>query len=207
MLYLDYSRRPGEWIPNEHGGNENLEAIAFLRELNGQVMQRNPGTFTIAEESTACPQVTRPPWVVGLAFAMKWNMGWMHDTLSYLSRDPIHRRFHHDNLTFGLLYAFHENFVLPLSHDEVVHGKRSLLSKMPGDDWQKFANLRLLYTYLYTYPGKKHLFMGAELAEWREWNFDETLDFALLEEPRHRGIHTLLRDLNRLYAGAPELYY
>jgi 1,4-alpha-glucan branching enzyme len=206
MLYLDYSRAPGEWLPNEHGGNENLEAIDFLRELNGELMGRHSGVVTIAEESTAWPQVTRPPWVGGLGFAMKWNMGWMHDTLGYLAKDPIHRRYHHDQLTFGMLYAFHENFILPLSHDEVVHGKGALLSKMAGDDWQKFANLRLLYTYLYTYPGKKLLFMGNELAQWREWNHAGELDWALLGEPWHAGMRRLVSDLNHLYRRLPALH-
>ena len=206
MLYLDYSRRDGEWLPNEYGGNENLEAIAFLRELNERILTRFPGVQVIAEESTAWPQVTRPPYLGGLGFTMKWNMGWMHDTLEYLRHDPVHRHYHHDNLTFGLLYAFHENFVLPLSHDEVVHGKGSLLNKMPGDDWQKFANLRLLYSYQYTYPGKKLLFMGAELAARREWDHDGQLDWSLQNEPWHAGVQRLLADLNRLYTGLPALH-
>ncbi|MBI2969845.1 MAG: 1,4-alpha-glucan branching protein GlgB [Gammaproteobacteria bacterium] len=206
MLYLDYSRRDGEWLPNEHGGNENLEAIAFVRDLNEQVLTRFPGVKMIAEESTAWPLVTRPAWVGGLGFTMKWNMGWMHDTLNYLRKDPIFRQFHHDHLTFGLLYAFHENFVLPFSHDEVVHGKGSLLSKMPGDDWQRFATLRLLYTYQFTYPGKKLLFMGNELAQWREWNHEAALDWNLLDEPWHKAMHRLVADLNRLYVQRPELH-
>jgi 1,4-alpha-glucan branching enzyme len=207
MLYLDYSRRPGEWLPNEHGGNENLEAIDFLRAMNEQVLSQYPGVLTIAEESTAWPQVTRPPWVGGLGFSMKWNMGWMHDTLHYLSKDPIHRHYHHDHLTFGLLYAFHENFVLPFSHDEVVHGKGSLIGKLPGDDWQRRANLRLLYTYLYTYPGKKLLFMGGEFAQWREWDQDRELDWELAERSPHAQIRDLVRELNRLYVGCPELHF
>ena len=206
MLYLDYSREPGDWLPNRYGGNENLEAIDFLRELNGVVQGGVPGTLMIAEESTAWPQVTRPPWLGGLGFAMKWNMGWMHDTLEYFSKDPVHRRYQHDQLTFGLLYSHSENFVLPFSHDEVVHGKRALLAKMPGDEWQRFANLRLLYAYLYTYPGKKLLFMGAEHGEWREWDHQGALDWGLAESPPHRGIGMLLRDLNRLYRERPALH-
>jgi 1,4-alpha-glucan branching enzyme len=207
MLYLDYSRGPGEWVPNQYGGNENLEAIDFLRDLNSHVMRRFPGAVTIAEESTAWPQVTRPPWVGGLGFAMKWNMGWMNDTLSYMAKDPIHRRYHHDRLTFGMLYAYHENFILPLSHDEVVHGKGSLLAKMPGDDWQRFANLRLLYGWQFTYPGKKLLFMGQELAPWREWDHGAELDWSLAREPWHRGMRALVRDLNRIYVECPELHH
>ncbi len=206
MLYLDYSREDGDWLPNEYGGNENLEAIDFLRDMNEQVLSLYPGVITIAEESTAWPQVTRPPWVGGLGFSMKWNMGWMHDTLLYMSKDPIHRHYHHDNLTFGLLYAFHENFVLPLSHDEVVHGKGSMILKMPGDDWQRFANLRLLYTYMFTYPGKKLLFMGNEFAQWNEWNHDTVLDWELLDTQNHVQIRTLIADLNRLYAGQSALH-
>jgi 1,4-alpha-glucan branching enzyme len=199
MLYLDYSRKKGEWIPNRYGGNQNLEAIDFLRDLNHTVLAQHPGSLMIAEESTSWPQVTRPVWTGGLGFSMKWNMGWMHDVLDYMSRDPVYRHFHHDRLTFGLLYAFTENFVLPFSHDEVVHGKRSLLSKMPGDEWQRFANLRLLYTFLFTYPGKKLLFMGCEFGQGTEWNFDAGLDWSVLDDPLHRGIQTLVRDLNRLY--------
>lgn len=207
MLYLDYSRGEGEWVPNEHGGNENLEAIDFLRELNSELMSRFPGVLTVAEESTAWPQVTRPPWVGGLGFAMKWNMGWMHDTLGYLAKDPIHRGYHHDQLTFGMLYSFHENFILPLSHDEVVHGKGAMLTKMAGDDWQRFGNLRLLYTHMFTYPGKKLLFMGNELAQWREWDHDGELDWGLLKEPWHAGMRLLVADLNRLYRRLPELHF
>jgi len=206
MLYLDYSRKEGEWLPNRHGGRENLEAIEFLRELNVMVHGQFPGALTIAEESTAWPMVSRPAYLGGLGFSMKWNMGWMHDSLAYLSQDPVYRRYHHDRLTFGQIYAWTENFVLPLSHDEVVHGKRSLIGKMAGDDWQKRANLRLLYAYQFTYPGKKLLFMGAELAQWREWNSQAELDWALLGDPKHGGIHALVRDLNRLYRNRPQLH-
>jgi 1,4-alpha-glucan branching enzyme len=206
MLYLDYSREPDDWTPNIHGGNENLEAIAFLRELNELTHGHHPGTLIIAEESTAWPQVTRPTWLGGLGFSMKWNMGWMHDSLDYMRHDPIHRHYHHDRLTFGLLYAFSENFVLPFSHDEVVHGKGSMIGKMPGDRWQKFANLRLLYTYMFTYPGAKLLFMGAEMGQWQEWSHARALDWGLLDHPDHRGLHTLLGDLNRLYRSEPSLH-
>jgi len=199
MLYLDYSRSPDQWIPNKYGGNENLEAIAFLRTLNQTVIEQVPGTSMMAEESTAWPAVSRPTWAGGLGFSYKWNMGWMHDTLAYMREDPIHRRWRHDRLTFGLLYAFSEHFILPLSHDEVVHGKGSLLNKMPGDDWQKFANLRAYFAFMWTQPGKKLLFMGGEFGQWREWDHDGALDWDLLEQPRHRGMQTLIRDLNRLY--------
>ncbi|MCU7914592.1 MAG: 1,4-alpha-glucan branching protein GlgB [Candidatus Thiodiazotropha sp. (ex Gloverina cf. vestifex)] len=199
MLYLDYSREPGDWLPNQYGGRENLEAVDFLRELNSVTHDLHPGTLMIAEESTAWPQVSRPTWLGGLGFSMKWNMGWMHDTLSYMSQDPVYRHYHHDLLTFGLLYAFTENFVLPFSHDEVVHGKGSMIDKMPGDGWQKFANLRLLYTYMFSYPGKKLLFMGNEFAQGREWNESEALDWYLQDQPYHGGISTLLSDLNSLY--------
>ena len=199
MLYLDYSRADGDWLPNVYGGRENLEAIDFLRELNRVVLGQHPGALMVAEESTAWPQVTRPPWLGGLGFNMKWNMGWMHDTLVYMSKDPVHRHYHHDQLTFGLLYAFTENFLLPFSHDEVVHGKRSMIDKMPGDDWRRFANLRLLYTYMYTYPGKKLLFMGNEFAHGYEWDHDRALDWYLLDYPHHAGVQALVRDLNRLY--------
>ena len=199
MLYLDYSREPGDWVPNQYGGRENLEAVDFLRELNSVTHDLHPGTLMIAEESTAWPQVSRPTWLGGLGFSMKWNMGWMHDSLSYMSQDPIYRHYHHDLLTFGLLYAFTENFVLPFSHDEVVHGKGSMFDKMPGDDWQRFANLRLLYCYMFTYPGKKLLFMGCEFAQGREWNDGEALDWFLQDYPQHQGVTTLLTDLNRLY--------
>ncbi len=206
MLYLDYSKEEGEWLKNEYGGNENIEAIEFLRRLNEKVHEEFPGTLVIAEESTAWPMVSRPTWAGGLGFSMKWNMGWMNDTLGYFSHDPIHRRYHHQELTFAMLYAYHENFVLALSHDEVVHGKRSLLEKMPGDDWQKFANLRLLYTYMYTWPGKKLLFMGAEFAQRSEWSADHQLDWQLLEHASHRGIRTLLTDLNKLYRETTPLH-
>ncbi len=199
MLYLDYSREADDWIPNIHGGNENIEAIEFFRELNTVTHAEHPGTMVIAEESTSWPQVTRPTDIGGLGFSMKWNMGWMHDTLNYLSKDPVHRHYHHSQLTFGLLYLFSENFVLPFSHDEVVHGKYSMLNKMPGDEWQKFANLRLLYTYMFTYPGKKLLFMGCEFAQSLEWNHDKALDWHLLDYAPHQGVKTLVGDLNRLY--------
>jgi 1,4-alpha-glucan branching enzyme len=199
MLYLDYSRRPGEWLPNRYGGRENLEAIDFLRQLNGVVRQRHPGVLTIAEESTAFAGVTRPLEEGGLGFGMKWNMGWMNDTLRYFSLDPVYRRHQHDLITFSFMYAWSERFMLPLSHDEVVHGKRSLLSKMPGDPWQQHANLRLLLAFMYAHPGKKLLFMGTELGEWHEWRNDQSLDWALLGDPRHAGLQSCLRDLNRLY--------
>jgi 1,4-alpha-glucan branching enzyme len=206
MLYLDYSRNEGEWLPNQYGGRENIEAIDFLRELNGLVQGVHPGVTMIAEESTAWPQVTRPPYVGGLGFSMKWNMGWMHDTLEYISKDAIYRPYHHDHLTFGMLYAFTENFVLPFSHDEVVHGKGSLISRMPGDPWQMFANLRLLLTFQFTYPGKKLLFMGSEFGQWNEWNFAHALDWILLDFETHRGVQRLVGDLNRLYRDEPALY-
>lgn len=199
MIYLDYGRKDGEWVPNIHGGRENLEAVAFLQQLNTVTHRECPGTVTIAEESTAWPGISRPVHLGGLGFSMKWNMGWMHDSLDYLRHDPIFRRFHHDRLTFGLLYAFSENFVLPFSHDEVVHGKGSLLSKMPGDRWQQFANVRLLYAYFFAYPGKKLLFMGDELGEHREWSHDGTLDYDLLQQPLNRGLYRLVSDLNRYY--------
>ncbi len=207
MLYLDYSREEGEWLPNKYGGNENLEAIDFIKELNHISHVEYPGTLVIAEESTSWPQVTRPPWVGGLGFTMKWNMGWMHDILSYMQKDPIHRHFHHDQLTFGLLYCFSENFLLPFSHDEVVHGKSSMLEKMPGDSWQQFANLRLLYTFMFTYPGKKLLFMGSEFAQRAEWNFRQSLDWQELESPFHRGVKDLVSQLNKLYTEIPALHY
>jgi 1,4-alpha-glucan branching enzyme len=206
MLYLDYSRKEGEWIPNEHGGRENLEAVSFLKEFNEVVYGSSPGVMTLAEESTAWPAVSRPVYVGGLGFGFKWNMGWMHDTLEYFSKDPIHRRYHHNQLTFGLMYAFSENFVLPLSHDEVVHGKGSLLGKMPGDRWQKSANLRALYAWMWAHPGKQLLFMGSELAQSAEWNHDRSLDWHLLEYPEHRGIHDLIRSLNRAYVDNPQLW-
>ena len=206
MLYLDYSKRPGEWLPNVRGGKENLEAIRFLQELNAVVYARHPDVLMIAEESTAWPAVSRPTYLGGLGFGFKWNMGWMHDTLYYFSKDPIYRRYHHDKLTFGLLYAFHENFILPFSHDEVVHGKRSMLSKMPGDDWQKFANLRALYAYMWAHPGKKLLFMGGEFGQWNEWDHERSLDWHLLQYQAHRGLRDLVRDLNRTYRAEPSLW-
>ncbi len=206
MLYLDYSRQDGEWIPNIHGGRENLEAISFLRRLNEEVYKAHPDAVTIAEESTAWPAVSRPTYVGGLGFALKWDMGWMHDTLVYMAKNPIHRRWHHNNLTFRMLYAFQENFVLPLSHDEVVHGKGSLLEKMSGDDWQKFANLRLLLGYMYAQPGKKLLFQGIDIGQWREWSHDESVDWHLLEHLPHAGIRNWVRDLNRLYREEPVLH-
>ncbi len=206
MLYLDYSREAGDWLPNMYGGRENLEAIDFLRQLNQVTHGQHPGTLIIAEESTSWPQVTRPPYVGGLGFSMKWNMGWMHDTLVYISKDPIHRHYQHDQLTFGLLYAFTENFVLPFSHDEVVHGKRSMLHKMPGDEWQQFANLRLLYTYMWTYPGKKLLFMGSEFGQRSEWNCNTQLEWPALKYPPHAGVQNLVRDLNRLYRSESALH-
>ena len=206
MIYLDYSRKPGEWVPNRNGGNENLEALEFLREANTLVYERHPGAQTIAEESTAWPQVSRPVDMGGLGFGYKWNMGWMHDTLSYMQLDPIHRRHHQSQLTFGLVYAFSENFVLPISHDEVVHGKGSMLGKMPGDRWQKFANLRAYYAFMWTHPGKKLLFMGQEFAQEREWNHDQSLDWHLLDDPMHAGVRALIRDLNRLYREEPALH-
>jgi len=207
MLYLDYSREAHDWIPNQHGGNENLEAIAFMRELNSATHECHPGSIIMAEESTAWPQVTRPVDIGGLGFSMKWNMGWMHDSLTYMSKDPIHRHYHHDKLTFGLLYLFTENFILPFSHDEVVHGKGSMLNKMPGDEWQRFANLRLLYTYMFTYPGKKLLFMGCEFGQPSEWNHDTGLEWDVLQHPLHSGTKKLVSDLNRLYIKQPALHH
>src|SRR5437016_5778786 len=198
MLYLDYSRKQGEWIPNKFGGRENLDAVDFLRRFNIEVFKEQPDTQTIAEESTAWPMVSRPPYLGGLGFGMKWDMGWMHDTLVYFSKDPIHRKFHHSNLTFRMLYAFGENFMLPLSHDEVVHGKGSLLAKMPGDEWQKFANLRVLYGWMYAQPGKKLLFMGGEFGQWKEWDVEQSLDWHLLDEPMHGGLRLWVGDLNRI---------
>ena len=206
MLYLDYSRNEGEWIPNIYGGRENLEAIEFLRRLNTEVYGHFPDTLTIAEESTSYPMVSRPTYVGGLGFGLKWDMGWMHDTLDYMSRDPIYRKFHHDRLTFRSLYAFSENFVLPLSHDEVVHGKGSLLEKMPGDIWQKFANLRLLLSYMYGQAGKKLLFQGMEIGQWREWTHEDSVDWHLLHEERHAGLQRLVTELNRLYREEPALH-
>ncbi|HEX7165743.1 MAG TPA: 1,4-alpha-glucan branching protein GlgB [Acidimicrobiales bacterium] len=206
MLYLDYSRKEGEWIPNEFGGRENLDAVQFLKEMNEVVYGRHPGVMTIAEESTAWPAVSRPVYLGGLGFGFKWNMGWMHDTLEYFSKEPVYRRYHHNELTFGLLYAFTENFILPLSHDEVVHGKGSLLNKMPGDRWQKAANLRALYAWMWAHPGKQLLFMGADLAQSAEWNHNVSLDWHLLGYDEHRGVHDLLRSLNREYVAEPALW-
>ncbi len=207
MLYLDYSRKAGEWVPNVFGGRENLDAIAFIRRLNEVVYGTYPGVLTVAEESTAWPQVSRPVYLGGLGFGLKWNMGWMHDMLEYMRLDPIHRKYHHDQLTFGLLYAWTENFQLPLSHDEVVHGKGSLLSRMPGDDWQRFANLRLLYGFMWAYPGKKLLFMGSEFGQVNEWYHETSLDWHLLEAgPYHRGVQRLVSELNRLYRAEPALH-
>ena len=204
MLYLDYSRKEGEWLPNEFGGNEHLEAVTFLRQFN-EIIHAYKAT-SYAEESTAWPGVSRPTSAGGLGFTYKWNMGWMNDTLAYMSEDPVHRKYHHDKMTFGLVYAFDENFVLPLSHDEVVHGKRSLLGRMPGDEWQRFANLRAYYGFMYAHPGKKLLFMGAEIAQQKEWNHDQSLDWHLLEQPLHQGVKTLVRDLNRVYRDTPALH-
>jgi len=206
MLYLDYARKEGEWIPNVNGGRENLEALSFLRRLNEVVYKEYPDVQMIAEESTAWPMVSRPTSVGGLGFGLKWNMGWMHDTLAYFSEDPVHRRYHQSQLTFSMWYAFTENFILPLSHDEVVYGKRSLLNKMPGDEWQKFANLRLLLAYQFSHPGKKLLFMGDEFAQWNEWNHEVSLDWNLLDYPRHAGIQRLVKDLNKLHKAMPALH-
>jgi 1,4-alpha-glucan branching enzyme len=206
MLYLDYSRKEGEWIPNQHGGRENFEAIDFLRRFNSAVYQHFPGVQTIAEESTAWPMVSRPLYLGGLGFGLKWDMGWMHDTLSYTSQEPIHRKYHHNKLTFRMLYAFNENFVLPLSHDEVVHGKGSLIGKMPGDYWQKFANLRLLFGYMYAQAAKKLLFMGGELGQWSEWNHDQSLDWNLADYPSHAGLQKWVADLNHAYRNQPALH-
>lgn len=206
MLYLDYSRKEGEWIPNRYGGRENLDAITLLQRFNEQVHARFPGVLTIAEESTAWGGVSRPTYAGGLGFSLKWNMGWMNDTLRYVKNEPIHRKFHHDELTFSLIYAFTENFLLPLSHDEVVHGKRSLLDRMPGDLWQRVANLRLLFSYMWTHPGKKLLFMGGEFGQWREWDCDSSLDWHLLEYPDHWNLRSLVKELNRLYREMPPLH-
>ena len=206
MLYLDYSRKPDEWIPNRYGGREHLEAVDFLRQLNEAVYAEEPGTLTIAEESTAWPMVTRPTYMGGLGFTLKWNMGWMHDMLDYMSLDPAYRRYHQTNITFSLMYAYNENFVLPLSHDEVVYGKKSLLSKMPGDVWQRFANLRALYGYMWGHPGKKLLFMGGEFGQWREWNYTQSLDWHLFEppnDPHHAQLQQFIHDLNQLYQHEP----
>ncbi len=206
MLYLDYSRKEGEWVANVHGGNENLEAISFLKKLNEVVHAHHPGVLMVAEESTAWPGVSRPPTRAGWVLGFKWNMGWMHDTLHYFSRDSIYRRYDHNNLTFGFLYAWSENFMLPLSHDEVVHGKCSMIDKMPGDRWQKFANLRSLYGYMWAHPGKKLLFMGCEFAQFAEWNHNQSLDWHLTEWADHWRMQNLIGDLNRLYRGHPALF-
>lgn len=206
MLYLDYSRKPGEWLPNIYGGNENLEAIAFIKKFNEVVHKYHPGILTIAEESTAWPSVSKPTYLGGLGFSMKWNMGWMHDTIEYFSKDPIYRKYHTERLTFSMIYAFTENFALPFSHDEVVYGKGSMLNKMPGDDWQKFANLRALYAYMYGHPGKKLLFMGSEFGQWNEWNFDNSLDWHLLQYEPHQKLKRFVKDLNHLYKNEPALY-
>ncbi|HBO44173.1 MAG TPA: 1,4-alpha-glucan branching enzyme, partial [Planctomycetaceae bacterium] len=206
MLYLDYSRDDGDWLPNQYGGRENLEAIGFLKQLNEQAHLQHPGVLTIAEESTAWPGVSRPTYLGGLGFSLKWNMGWMNDTLGYMRHEPVHRKYHHDELTFSLIYAFHENFVLPFSHDEVVHGKGSLLDQMPGDLWQKFANLRLMYSYMWTHPGKKLLFMGCDFGQWNEWNYDASLQWDLLQWESHQGLSKCVADLNHLYRREPALH-
>ena len=206
MLYLDYARKKGEWLPNKYGGNENLEAIAFLRRFNEEVYKSFPDVQMTAEESTSWPMVSRPTYVGGLGFGMKWDMGWMHDTLEYMSKDPVHRKHHHTKLTFRMLYAFHENFIRPLSHDEVVYGKGSLLRNMPGDDWQKFANLRLLFGYMYAQPAKKLLFMGAEFGQWNEWYHERSLDWDLCDDPFHAGVQRWVTDLNQLYRNEPALH-
>ncbi|TLY76411.1 MAG: 1,4-alpha-glucan branching protein GlgB [Gammaproteobacteria bacterium] len=206
MLYLDYGRRAGEWIPNAFGGNENLDAVQFLKQLNLAAYRDHPDTQTIAEESTAWPMVSRPTYLGGLGFGLKWNMGWMHDTLKYFQQDPVHRKYHHSRLTFSIWYAFSENFVLPLSHDEVVHGKGSLIGKMPGDEWQQFASLRLLFGYMWTHPGKKLLFMGGEFGQRREWQHDESLEWHVLQYPLHAGVQRWIRDLNQLYRSTPALH-
>ena len=206
MLYRDYARKPGEWIPNIHGGRENLEAISFIRQLNEAAYREHPDIQVIAEESTSWPMVSRPTHVGGLGFGLKWDMGWMHDTLAYFGKDPLFRKYSQDQLTFSMWYAFHENFVLPLSHDEVVHGKGSLAGRMPGDEWRKLANLRLLLGYTCTHPGKKLLFMGSEFGQWREWDHDRSLDWHLLETPGHEGIRQWVEDLNRLYRREPALH-
>ena len=206
MLYLDYSRHPGQWVPNRFGGRENLEAIEFLRQLNTLTHAEHPGSITIAEESTSWPSVSRPTYVGGLGFTYKWNMGWMNDMLEYVRQDAIHRRWHHNQVTFSLMYAFSENFVLPFSHDEVVHGKGSMFGKVPGDEWQKAATLRALYGFMYTHPGKKLMFMGCEFGQRREWNHDQSLDWHLLDYPLHAGLRQFVRDLNRVYTAEPALY-
>ncbi len=207
MLYLDYSRKPGEWLPNRYGGHENLEAISFLRQFNDTVHNRFPDVLTIAEESTAFPKVSRPTEIGGLGFDLKWDLGWVHDTVdNFMAVDPLYRKNAHEKLTFRQMYAFSENYILAHSHDEVVYGKRSLLGKMPGDRWQQFANLRTLFGYMFTIPGKKLLFMGSDFAQWREWNHDQSLDWSLLDDPMHAGLHRWVRDLNTTYRGIPALH-
>lgn len=206
MLYLDYSRKEGEWIPNKYGGRENLEAIQFLKRFNEVVHEEYPGVVTMAEESTSWPLVSKPTYIGGLGFDYKWNMGWMNDTLEYIQKDPVYRKYHHNKLTFSMMYAFSENFVLPFSHDEVVHLKKAMLTKMPGDDWQRFANLRLLYAYMYAHPGKKLLFMGSEFGQWSEWNAESSLDWALLENDPHRKLREIVKELNAIYRAQPSLY-
>jgi len=206
MLYLDYSRKEGEWIPNRYGGKENLDAVEFLRAFNEAVYKNHPDVQTIAEESTAWPMVSRPIYLGGLGFGLKWNMGWMHDTLQYFSKDPIYRKYYHNNLTFSIWYAFSENFLLSLSHDEVVHLKGSLFHKMPGDNWQRAANLKALLGYMYGHPGKKLLFMGGEFGQWKEWNHDTSLDWHCLDSALHKGIHSWLKDLNSFYQSQPALH-
>jgi 1,4-alpha-glucan branching enzyme len=206
MLYLDYSRKEGEWIPNQYGGNENIEAISFLKEMNEVVYSHYPDALTIAEESTSWTGVSRPTYLGGLGFGQKWMMGWMHDTLHYFAKDPVHRKYHQNEITFSIMYAFTENFMLPLSHDEVVHGKGSLAGRMPGDEWKKFANLRLMFTYMFAHPGSKLLFMGGEFGQTAEWNHEKSLDWHLLDYGVHKGIQTLIRDLNHFYRNEPALY-
>jgi 1,4-alpha-glucan branching enzyme len=206
MLYPDYSRQPGEWVPNDKGGHENTDAVAFMQRTNKEAYEHFPGIFTVAEESTAWPGVSAPTYAGGLGFGFKWNMGFMNDTLRYMSREPIHRRYHHHDLTFGFLYAFSENFVLPISHDEVVHGKGSMLNKMPGDDWQQFANLRAYYGYMWGHPGKKLLFMGQEFAQREEWDDARALDWFLLDAGMHEGVRLLITDLNHAYRDLPALH-
>jgi 1,4-alpha-glucan branching enzyme len=206
MLYLDYAKKPGDWIPNRYGGKENIDAIDFIRNFNERVYAEHPGAMTIAEESTAWPMVSKPTWLGGLGFGLKWNMGWMHDTLDYMSKDPVYRSYHHNQLLFSLMYAFSENFVLPFSHDEVVYGKGSMIRKMPGDDWQRFASLRLLYGYMFGHPGKKLLFMGDEFGQWNEWNHDSSLDWHLVADPPHKGLQRWVRDLNTFLRAEPAMY-
>jgi 1,4-alpha-glucan branching enzyme len=206
MLYLDYARKAGQWIPNRFGGRENLDTLDFLRRVNEHVYGAHPDVMMLAEESTAWPMVSRPIYLGGIGFGLKWNMGWMHDMLDYMSQDPIFRTYHHNKITFSLLYAFTENFVLPFSHDEVVYGKSSMIGKMPGDDWQKFANLRLLYGYMFGHPGKKLLFMGDEIGQWAEWNHDGSVEWGLLQYPFHAGLRRWVRDLNTFYRGQPSLF-